>query len=303
MLHLVAYVQYTHNDWYQSYMESKPSHDRGLDSLVHLLRAFCHLHGFSRRVACPSKLRQDDLGQIQLDFAGDFTEKYDGYEDHAILNADETDIDFDLPSGFTWAGVGRTSKTNKTQKHSDRISVVLTVRADGSKLPLLFIVRGAEDGVIEHHEIESYPKPHVLVVQRKAWMDIRVWDVYLKELFVKNVEEPSVLLVDNLEAHGSEASYSIVHDACCSSLQALPKNSTSVCQLLDVGVMGPFKSKLRREWLKEEVEKFRLGTANVSMTAKEKRMASIKRAIRVWNEFDEGIIVKAFKKAIPTVYK
>ncbi|CAK4170097.1 unnamed protein product, partial [Aphanomyces euteiches] len=135
MLHMVAYVQYTQPAWYANYMDNKRSAERGFDSLVHLLRAFCRRHGFSHRTACPSKLRQDDFEQIRLEFAADFYEKFHGYGDHAILNADETSIHFDMPSGFTWAEVG-------------------------SKLPLLFILRGVEDGLIDQFEVNTYPKPH-----------------------------------------------------------------------------------------------------------------------------------------------
>ncbi|KAH9181619.1 hypothetical protein AeNC1_016405, partial [Aphanomyces euteiches] len=192
MLHMVAYVQYTQPAWYANYMDNKRSAERGFDSLVHLLRAFCRRHGFSHRTACPSKLRQDDLEQIRLEFAADFYEKFHGYGDHAILNADETSIHFDMPSGFTWAEVGKSSKTSKSQKHSDRISVLLTVRADGSKLPLLFILRGVEDGLIDQFEVNTYPKPHMYVVQTKAWMDSRVWEIYLTQLLTKYLSEPSL---------------------------------------------------------------------------------------------------------------
>ncbi|ETM54276.1 hypothetical protein L914_02371, partial [Phytophthora nicotianae] len=63
-----------------------------------------------------------------------------------------------------------------------------------------------------------------------------------------------------------------------SVLQALPKNATSVCQPLDVGVMGPLKAKLRSLWMEEKGK---------AMTAHEKRVATIKRTIQAWESIKD----------------
>ncbi|ETI29730.1 hypothetical protein F443_23154, partial [Phytophthora nicotianae P1569] len=42
---------------------------------------------------------------------------------------------------------------------------------------------------------------HVYTVQKKAWMDKRVWAFFLRVLLQAYISEPSVLLVDNLECH------------------------------------------------------------------------------------------------------
>ncbi|OQR85699.1 hypothetical protein ACHHYP_20554 [Achlya hypogyna] len=57
--------------------------------------------------------------------------KYDDYNLSEILNVDETAIYYDMPPRRTWAEVGESSKVNEAQKHSDRITAVLTIRADG----------------------------------------------------------------------------------------------------------------------------------------------------------------------------
>ncbi|KAG6964896.1 hypothetical protein JG687_00005710 [Phytophthora cactorum] len=85
------------------------------------------------------------------------------------------------------------------------MTAVCTIRADGVKLPLLFIVRGAPNGTIEQDELPTYPKGHFCAVQKKAWMDSRVWAFYLPSLLHYHIAEPSVLLVDNLECHVSAA--------------------------------------------------------------------------------------------------
>ena len=101
----------------------------------------------------------------------------------------------------------------------------------------------------------------------------------------------SVILVDNFKSHTNKASYVTVEGGISCTLFPLPPNTTSVCQPLDVGIMGSFKSKLQRLWLHKE--------AKANMTAKEKRRATIDRAIKAWDEITADAVVRSFKKALP----
>ncbi|POM64860.1 Hypothetical protein PHPALM_19561 [Phytophthora palmivora] len=92
---------------------------------------------------------------------------------------------------------------------------------------------------------------HFYTVQTKAWMDSRVWKFYLRTLLKQHITRSSLLLVDNLECHVSGESEAIMSEELKAVLQPLPKNATSVCQPLDVGVMGPLKAKLKSLWLFE----------------------------------------------------
>lgn len=122
-------------------------------------------------------------------------------------------------------------------------------------------------------------------------MNEDIWHRYLRELLLYDIEEPSVLLVDNLDCHVSQKSEDIVAGELACELKPLPANSTSVCQPLDVGVMGPIKSMLRTAWLAED------GLAEA--TAQQKRRTMVDRVIRVWEAFDEETIRKSFGKAFP----
>jgi hypothetical protein len=113
-----------------------------------------------------------------------------------------------------------------------------------------------------------------------------------------------VLLLDNFEAHVTEASRRCVETALNSQLSLLPPNCTHVCQPLDVGIMGPFKSILRSRWLKESVHDVmdldgNLLDEDVVRSAADKRLATINRAIDAWNEISADSIRKSFAKAIP----
>ena len=76
-----------------------------------------------------------------------------------------------------------------------------------------------------------------------------------------------------------------------SVIAALPPNATSHCQPLDVSIMGPFKQHLRDLWLLEE---------HLALTAGEKRLSMIKRAIEAWDMITELEVRQSFRKAIPT---
>jgi len=68
------------------------------------------------------------------------------------------------------------------------------------------------------------------------------------------------------------------------------RHCTSICQPLDVGVMGPFKQIIRGMWLTDK---------NRPKTAEEKRKATIMRA---WDEISPDIVKSSFEKAIPKIF-
>ncbi|KAG2961754.1 hypothetical protein PC118_g21797 [Phytophthora cactorum] len=58
---------------------------------------------------------------------------------------------------------------------------VLTIRSDGKKLPILFILRGVPGGTVETDELPTYPSGHVYTVQESSWMDATVWQTFPKQ--------------------------------------------------------------------------------------------------------------------------
>ena len=59
--------------------------------------------------------------------------------------------------------------------------------------------------------------------------------------FRSEINDRTILILDNFDSHVSAESFSYVEEELSSEISALPPNSTSICQPLDVGVMGPFK--------------------------------------------------------------
>ncbi|RHY21988.1 hypothetical protein DYB25_011919 [Aphanomyces astaci] len=288
--HLVTWLKTYQPEWLAEYMSSKPTDERAYKSLVQWCLRFANRHGYYHRVPCPAKSTQEELAVTQEAFAADFGSTFGHLPKHAWINVDETPVYYDMPPGRTLARVGQSSRVKESQKHSDRITAVLSIRADGTKMPLLLIVKGRPGGDIATKEVPTYPAGPVYAVQKTAYMNQRVWNMYLREVLKPELDCPSVLLADNLKCHVSKKSYKIMQDELYSGafLQPLPANTTSVLQPLDVGVMGPFKQMCRTEWIKEEKV----------VTAAEKRLVMIKRAIKVWDGMKEDTVRKSFEKAL-----
>ncbi|ETV65142.1 hypothetical protein H257_18068 [Aphanomyces astaci] len=181
------------------------------NSFRSLLLRFAERHRFRHRPPCISKVTQRVLDEVWLGYAASFWSKYAQY---------------------------------------DR-SQLLSIKPPCVKLPLLFILKGQPGGVIDKKELSTYPAGHFYAVQKNAWMDERVWSMYLDEVLAPCLD--------------------------------LPPNSTSRCQPLDVGVMGPLKAMLKTAWLLEEDSR---SSVDDVFTAQEKRLAMVKRTILVPKKSD-----------------
>ncbi|KAG9405017.1 hypothetical protein AC1031_004116 [Aphanomyces cochlioides] len=144
------------------------------------------------------------------------------------------------------------------------MTVALTVRADGTKLPIMLVTRGQPRGRIESHELPTYPEGHVYAVQQRAWMDSRVWPMYLREVLGGVIAEHPWFSLTTL-------------------MRMSAKKATewwTKCSPLDVGIMALFKNHLRNLWLEETlVEDEENEDDEDNLTARTKRLVMIKRAI------------------------
>ncbi|KAF0691688.1 Aste57867_17136 [Aphanomyces stellatus] len=287
--HMVTWIKTNQQSWVEAYLKGKEDSGTGYTALLGMCHRFAHRHGFAQRVPCYSKLKRAELNDLQSTFAAAFWTKYGHLPLRDIVNVDETAVYYDMPPRRIWCPIGEDASSDTSEKHSHRLTAVLGVCADGTKLPILFIVRGKPGGPVETEELPTYPAGHIYAVQETAWMDEDIWIFYLKELLKFELGGPTALLVDNLAAHASLKSRRTVDEDLYSFLAPLPPNTTSVCQPLDVGVMGPLKAKLCAKWLLE----------TPVVTPAEKRLKMIERTISAWDEISESAVMKSFVKALP----
>ncbi|KAF0717644.1 Aste57867_2180 [Aphanomyces stellatus] len=160
------------------------------------------------------------------------------------------------------------------------MTAVLTIRRDGSKLPILFVIKGQAGAVIESNEFQTYPPEHHYAMQNKTLMDGDVWEQYLWNVLAERIERPSLLVLDNSESHVSETSMATAELLGYTVCSLLP-NATSHCQPLDVSIMAPFKRHLRDMWIAEYAVEGDINDIDwFSPSAKVKRITIIKRANR-----------------------
>ncbi|RQM31301.1 hypothetical protein B5M09_013735 [Aphanomyces astaci] len=110
VFHLMQWVKKYQKAWLVQYLASKKS----------------------EAVAFNSRVTQRVLDEVSLGYAASFWSKYAQYDRSQLLNVDETAVYFDMPPGKTLAEIGKSSKVANGEKHSDRLTAVLTIRADGT---------------------------------------------------------------------------------------------------------------------------------------------------------------------------
>ncbi|KAF0724855.1 hypothetical protein Ae201684_016604 [Aphanomyces euteiches] len=227
--------------------------------------------------------------EVRSKFLDEFWVENDHFEDSDVINCDETGVYFDTPPRYILAQKGGDASISHADK-SCRLTAVLAAKRNGDKLPILFVVMGKPGGFIDASELRTYPFGHFYAVQKNAWIDGDGWKFYLDTILRPEIVRPSLILMDNFEAHEMLRNIQYIEEELSSTVCTLPPSMTSVLQPLDVGVMGPFKAKLRKLYLQE---------AYHPSSAVEKRMACIKRAIKAWELITPETIKKAFDKAIP----
>ena len=97
----------------------------------------------------------------------------------AVVNIDETNIDFDMPSNKTLERVGSRSVTVRGVNSSDRCTVLLGVTLSGEKLPPFIVFKGSPNGriireVTSQAQQNGYPPNIVMTVQTNCWMNVNL---------------------------------------------------------------------------------------------------------------------------------
>ncbi|CAK4468915.1 unnamed protein product, partial [Aphanomyces euteiches] len=160
----------TQRAWLNLYMATHDT-DKAYNNLMQLIQRFCERHGFTKQKPHKMKRNQEELEELRDQFAEVFHRRYAAYGSKDVYNVDETAVYFEMPPRTIWSIRGSNLALSAGEKHSMQMTAVLTVRGDGVKLPVLFIMRGVPGGLIENREFSTIPSDHYYVVQKNAWMD------------------------------------------------------------------------------------------------------------------------------------
>lgn len=236
----------------------------------------------------------------------DFEEKLVAYQRYIIRlrtqndyllgqmgNADETPVYFDMPTNYTVDIVGtKTVSVKTTGNEKMRVTVMLTVLADGRKLPPFIILNR------KTMPKEKLPTGLIVRCQEKGWMNSELMQDWLKVVWGRRpgalLKKRGMLVLDAFKGHLTPEVKSTIQDM-NTDLVVIPGGMTSKLQVLDVCINKPFKDNLRllySEWLLA-------GNHALTPTGKIKKPSVtvlcqwIKAA---WDKVSPEVIIKGFKK-------
>lgn len=132
-----------------------------------------------------------------------------------------------------------------------RVTVAVTLTANGEMLPPLFIFKGKPGGRIER-EFADYPAGGIYTVQEKAWMDESIMLVWVEQVLKPFVQTAPVgiapvLFLDSYRCHMMASVVSRIEDMGV-QVEHIPGGCTGLCQPVDVGIAKPLKSHVRNKW-------------------------------------------------------
>jgi hypothetical protein len=217
-----------------------------------------------------------------------------------VYNADETGLFYKCLPNKTLAGpTERNAAGFKIDKN--RLTVLFCVNATGAhKIRPLFVGKSSNPICFKHVNMKNLPGRYI--AQHKSWMTCSSFKMWFNEEFVpsvkkhlrsKGLEEKAVLLIDNCPAH-PDAEQLKTADGKISTL-FLPKNSTSLFQPLDGGIIANVKKRYRRSLLRKIVNDTEdLVTAVKKITVKD----ALYMLCEAWAEVHESTCLKIWEKTV-----
>ena len=174
-----------------------------------------------------------------------------------IINLDETALQYNMPFHKTIHKIGAKTITIKTQRQEkSRISLILSIAGDGSKLIPYVIFKGAKEGkIIKSLKSTSYVKENrcICFTNKNAWSTeiiIKDWikNIYIPYFNSKNIELKNTLLIwDKATMHISfEIQRLLVKNKI--NFAYIPAGLTSILQPLDVSINRPYKDSIRHSY-------------------------------------------------------
>jgi hypothetical protein len=186
-------------------------------------------------------LTQDSVRQME-----DLRAECSNYALKDIFNMDETGLFWKLQPDRTLA----TQQTSGGKKSKDRITLALTVNADGSeKLEPWVIGRSKNPRCLKH--IKNRQNLRIVYEYNKTkWMTGVICERFLRWFDNKMHGRKVLLLLDNFSGHelGVEkvGGLDTLENV---KIRWLPPNTTSHWQPLDQGIIASFKLHYRRQWV------------------------------------------------------
>lgn len=178
-----------------------------------------------------------------------FDEKSIGVKVADIANMDETPVYFDMPGSRTIDMRGIETIKCKTTGHERlRFTTVLTMMADGRKLPPMIIFKGLKRAPAGH-----FPRGMLVTVASGGSMTADLMETYRQEVWEKRpggiFKPPSLFIMDTHRAHLCDPVVNAFAKKNRTDILYVPGGMTPVLQPLDVYVNKSFKSNMKTKWM------------------------------------------------------
>ena len=183
----------------------------------------------------------------------------DDGEEYRIINCDETPIYFEMPDTTTIDIMGNKEVIIDTKgNEKKRISVLLTIVDDGSKLPAVLIFKGKNGKFIEKEingNIHVLRKEIFALVQENSRCDSQIFSSWHENIplnYEKKINKKCLLILDKALSH-------IDNDILekfrlyKTHYVYIPGGLTRYLQPLDIGINKVFKSVVKNEYSKIEL--------------------------------------------------
>jgi hypothetical protein len=139
------------------------------------VKHFLHAHSFSYRMGTHTSQRPP--AEVEGE-ASDFMRfvrvivRGANRDRRFILKMDQTPVYFSMSSKKTLELIGKKTIHIRTSTNdTKRVTVAVTIAADGTVLPSTLVFKGKPGGRIEKSEFSTYPNGHFYKCQENAWMD------------------------------------------------------------------------------------------------------------------------------------
>jgi len=231
------------------------------------VKCFMHAHSFSYRMG--THMSQQPPAEVEskaFDFMRFMCVIVSGgnRDRHFILNMDQTPVYFSMSSKRTLEVIREKTihiRTSTNTNDTKRVTVAVTIVADGTLLPSTLVFEGKPDGRIAKKEFSTYPKTHFYKCQEAAWMDEEVMIAWVNKVLAPYIAAaldhvvPILVILNMYRCHMMPSVVQMIQELGMEEVQHIPGGCTSLCQPVDVGFNKPFKDRMRRQWMKWMINK------------------------------------------------
>jgi hypothetical protein len=212
-----------------------------------------------------------------------------------IINMDQTPYNPKDTQSKTLARKGaKTVNAREIKTSVGRVTALLAVCADGTKLMPLIVFKGKAGGSIER-ELKDFPTSCKFIVQENAWTDERVmlhWVDTILRPYVETAPAGIVpyLLLDKYKCHYQGSVANAIEDLGV-EWDIIPGGCTGLVQPIDVGIGKPWKYRTRNR-----MEEWIMTQTTDRVKPKEARMLVATWAAEAWERLPNDIVYNSWRK-------